>query len=947
MLNREPASTPPGGRRALTLLLILAFVALFTLRGVATFWTDFLWFGSVALTGVWWTLIGSRVALVAVASVVAFAVLWLNLVVADRISPRIGVLGLQGDEELVERFQEWVEPRIRRVRLGLSALLALLIGLGAAAWWEQALLFVNAVPFSESDPVFGNNLGFYVFRLPFMRDLFGWFFQLLLVTLLLAGAAHYLNGGIRLGTDIQRVNPGVKAHLSVLLAALALLKAVGYRLDAYELLLSPRGAAFGASYTDITAHLPALNLLALIMLVAVVILLVNIRFRGWTLPAVAGGLWLATSIVVGGIIPAVVQRFVVEPDEFNKERPYIERNIAATRRGFGLHQVEVSPFAAEQELTVGQLRDNLATIENIRLWDPIVLQTTYEQLQEIRTYYRFVDVDVDRYAAGDLTQVMVAGRELNVGRLPSATWVNRRLVYTHGYGAVLSPANDVTSEGQPDFWVKDIPPQSSVGEIAVERPAIYFGESFAPGDFVIVRTRQQEVDFPLGAGENEVSYTTYDGAAGVGAGDLLRRAAFALRFGDVNTLISNQLTGESRVLMVRNIRERLAKVAPFLHADADPYLVTVDGGLQWVVDLYTTSDHYPYSAPADTSRLSVRSMLPPRFNYIRNSVKATVDAYDGTMTLYVVDPSDPVVLAYRRIFPELFTDGSAMPEELRAHLRYPEDLFRVQSDMYRRYHMVDPQVFYNNEDPWQIPPDPSTTPQGEVRGGQDVQNLMVPYYLLMRLPGEDDLSFIIMQPFNPLDRPNMVSFLAAKSGPEEYGEIIDFQLPRQRLIDGPGQVGARINQDPEISQQFTLLGQQGSALIQGNLLVVPIEEALVYVQPIYLQGTEVQLPEFKRVVVVFGQRIVMRPSLGEALADVFGEEILAIEPGLAEGPEEEEPVGPAPAGQAIDLLRRAEQAFEEAEQALREGDLATYAERVAEARRLVEQALEMSETAQP
>lgn len=726
MLNREPPPPASGGRRALTLLLILVFVLLFTLRGLATFWTDYLWFGSVGLTSVWWTLVASRVLLAAVAAGVAFLVLWVNLLVADRVSPRLGILALEADEELVERFQEWVEPRIRRVRLGLAALLAVLIGLGAAAWWEDALLFANAVPFDRADPVFGLNLGFYVFRLPLYRDLFGWFFQLLVVTLLLVAAAHYLNGGIRLQGGPERVTPGVKVHLSVLLAALAALKAVGYRLDAYDLLYSARGAAFGASYTDVNARLPALNLLALIMLVAAVILLVNIRFRGWTLPAVAGGLWLATSIVVGGIIPAAVQRFVVEPDEFNKERPFVERNIEFTRRAFGLHDIEVRPFAAAEQLTAEDLRNNLSTIENIRLWDPSVLETTYRQLQEIRTYYRFLDVDVDRYELGDLTQVMLAARELDDENLPSDTWINRRLVYTHGYGTVLSPANDVTPDGQPAFLIKDLPPQASLPDLEVSQPALYFGETFDLGDYVIVRTNQEEVDFPVGTGEADVEYTTYQGSAGVSVGSLVRRAAFALRFGDINTLISNQLTGESRVLMNRDVRRRIRTVAPFLHVDADPYLVLLDGRLMWVVDLYTVTDRYPYSEPANVSRLARASLLPNRFNYVRNSVKATVDAYNGTMTFYVVDPSDPLVEAYRRIFPELFTDQSVMPEGLPGHLRYPEDLFRVQSDMYRRYHMVNPLVFYNNEDPWEIPEDPSTTTQGEVRGGPQAENLMVP-----------------------------------------------------------------------------------------------------------------------------------------------------------------------------------------------------------------------------
>ncbi|MDP8959672.1 MAG: UPF0182 family protein [Actinomycetota bacterium] len=940
MLNRESAQRMGGGRRLLTILLVLAFLGLLTLRGVATFWTDYLWFSSVNLTSVWWTLVGSRLLLALAAALVAFVFLWVNLVVADRLSPRLGIFGIHADEELVERFQEWVEPRIRRVRLGLSALLALVIGLGAAAWWEEVLLFFNAQSFGGVDPLFGNDLGFYVFRLPLYRDLFGWFFQLLVITSLLVAGLHYLNGGIRLQPDIQRVTPAVKVHLSVLLAALAVLKAIGYRLDTYDLLYSRRGAVFGATYTDVHAYLPALNLLTLISLFAAVLLLVNIRFRGWTLPAVAGGLWLGTAVVVGGIIPAAVQRFLVEPAELERERPFIDRNIQLTRQAYDLASVQVRPFAASGELTSEDLAANQATIDNVRLWDPTVLQTTYEQLQEIRTYYRFLDVDVDRYALNDLTQVMFSIRELNEDDLPSNSWVNRRLVYTHGYGAVVSPANNVTVEGQPAFFVKDLPPQTERPPLQIDQAGVYFGETFSRGDFVIVGTNAQEVDFPqsIGEGDGEVEYTTYAGSAGVPVGNLVKRAAFALRFGDVNTLISDQLTGESKVLMARNIRERVERVAPFLHSDADPYPVVLGGRLMWVIDLYTTSDRYPYSEPADVRRLSVRTGLPLRFNYLRNSVKATVDAYNGNATLYVVDPEDPVVQAYRQIFPQLFTDGAAMPQELREHLRYPEDLFRVQSDMYRTYHMTDPQVFYSNEDAWQIPADPSDTANDELIGASATADLMVPYYLLMRLPEDEDLSFLIMQPFTPRQKRNMISFLVAKSGPEDYGEMITFQLPRQEFVDGPDQVGARINQDPAIAREFTLLGQEGSQLIQGNMLVVPIEESLLYVQPVYLQGAQVQLPEFKFAVVVFEDRITMRETLDEALAELFGGERVVE----GDGPQQAQ----APLeGEALELLRQAGEAFAEADQALQQQppDLRLYAEKVAEARELVEQALAMSE----
>ncbi|MFQ5517065.1 MAG: UPF0182 family protein, partial [Acidimicrobiia bacterium] len=527
-------------------------------------------------------------------------------------------------------------------------------------------------------------------------------------------------------------------------------------------------------------------------------------------------------------------------------------------------------------------------------------------------------------------------------------WVNTHLVYTHGFGAVLSPANTVTPEGQPDFFVQDIPPVLKAGidapSLEITQPRIYFGEGFREGSFVIVDTKEKEVDFPTEAGADAVETNSYDGAGGVPVGSLFRRLAFALRFGDFNTLISGQLTGDSRILMVRNVRDRVETAVPFLHPDADPYQVILDGRLVWVVDLYTTTDRYPYSQPATTARLSaIKSDLPSDFNYVRNSVKATVDAYNGTMTFYVVDDSDPLVQVYREIFPDVFTDGDEMPAALRDHLRYPEDLFRVQSDMYTLYHVTDNRVFFNNSDPWGIARDPSTTPLEQIRDagfyvsseGQAIVP-MVPYYLLMRLPDEPNLSFLIMQPFTPENRPNMVGFLVAKSGPDNYGQMIDFELPRDRLVDGPGQVGARLNQDPDISREFTLLGQEGSEIIQGNMLVVPIEQSVIYIQPVYLQGEQAALPEFQKVVVVFQDRIVMRDSLDQALADVFGTQ---APPPVT--PPTTPPGGGEVPGDVADLIDQANRALADADAALLQGDLAGYQAKVNEAAALIAQAEEL------
>jgi len=946
VINREPIPlrTRSRGRRWLIIIGVLLLVLLLMLRSIATFWTDFLWFDSVDQTGVWTTVLFARVGLVAVATLVAFLLFYGNLWLADRLSPRRPAIAGSPDEELLERYQSWIAPRVWWMRLVAAGFFGLMIGLGAAVWWREFLQYRNGVPFGVTDPIFHNDIGLYVFSLPFYRVLFGWAFQLLLVVTLVTAAVHYLNGGIQVQLQ-RKVNPGVKVHLSVLLALLALLKAVGYVLDRWELLYSARGQVFGASYTDVKAQLPALNLLILISVVAAVILLVNLRFRGWTLPLVAVGLWLLTSIVVGGLYPLLVQRFRVVPDEINKEAEYVGYNIEYTRAAYGLTDVDVQEFAASPDLESADLVANKSTIDNIRLWDPSVLNTTYRQLQEIRTFYGIEDVDVDRYVVdGELTQVMVSARELDENSIPGGGWVNERLVYTHGFGAVVSPANAVTVEGQPDFLVKDIPPVSLAPILDITQPRIYFGDS-AQSDYLIVKSAEKEVDYPIGEGEENVAYTTYDGSGGVTLGGLARRAAWALRFADVDMLISGNLSGDSIVLMERNIRDRVLKIAPFLETDSDPYLVVADGRLEWVLDMYTVSNNYPYSQEATTSRLNAGPGLPDSFNYIRNSVKAVVDAYDGTMTLYVVDPSDPLIQVQQKIFPDVFTDGSEMSETLREHLRYPEDLFRVQSDMYQAYHITDPRQFFSLTDPWQIARDPSTLPTDLRADFIDADGNpfrpMLPYYLLMRLPDEQDLSFLIMQPFTPARRPNMVSFLIAKSGPDDYGHIIDYRFPAASAQDGPGQVGDLINQNTDISAQFTLLGQGGSQVIQGSMLVIPIQESLLYVQPIYIRANSgsadtTGIPEFKRVVVSFDGRIEMRETLDEALAAVFDGYTAPGEPSGGGGTPGNG--GVEVPSQVADLVAQAQQALADADTALRSGDLGTYADKVAEAQNLIDEA---------
>ena len=921
-------------RRGLSFLVFVAIIGFSIARAIATFFTNYLWFDSVNLNSVWIKILLTKSILVAATSLLAFAFIFINLRLAVRATPVMDIFASFESQDPLSRFREFFNERFLKYRLWGAIGLSIFLGAGASQLWEQVLLFINQKSFGVTDPIFQNDVSSYVFGLPLYRLFVSWGFQLVIFTSFIIVLFFIATGALQLRQGrLPEVSSGAKAHLSVLLAFVALLKAFAYRLDSMELLYSPRGKVFGASYTDVVAHLPALNLLILISLFGAVLLLVNIKRRGWLLPATAISLWLAVSIIVGGVVPAAIQRFRVVPDELNKELPYVENHINYTRLAYGLDSIEEKSFEASPNLTDNDIADNAQTVDNIRLWDPTVLAETYSQLQEIRAYYALDEVDVDRYKInGELTQVMVSARELDQTNLPAVGWVNERLQYTHGYGVVFSPANDVASQGQPDFYVKGVPATTTVSELEVEQPRIYFGESAESVEYVVVNSLQDEVDYPLSTEGQSVAYTNYSGDGGVGIGSFFRRLGFALRYSELNLLISNQLSDDSKLIMERNVVSRVKKAAPFLYTDNDPYLALIDGKLFWIIDMYTVSDKYPYAQPADTRRINENSGLPMNFNYLRNSVKAVVNAYDGTINFYIVDENDPLISSYNDIFPNLFTSKSLMSSELLDHIRYPEDLFTIQSDMYRDYHMTDPRVFYADEDPWVIPSDSSTTPRVATLRGEFTEigfKPMLPYYLLMSLPGESDLSYLIFQPFNPENRPNMQSFLVADADPENYGQLIDFRLPKGEFVDGPSQVATRINQDPDISQIFTLLDQQGSSVIKGNLFVVPINQSILYYQPIYLQGEQNPLPEFKFVVVVFQDRIIMEESLSEALASVFGGDFATEDIEDTEGES------------ALELLEKATKAFEKAQQELQNGNLGLYQNLVEQAQQYVDLALEL------
>ncbi len=943
-------------RRTLTIVaLIVAAVYLF-FTGLSTVWTDFLWFRSVDFTQVWQVRIVTSIALGAVGGILVFAVVWLNLWIVDRLSPRYELLQLGEDEELVERFREWVEPRLRLVRLGISAAFAVLIGVGVAAWRDDVLLFLNPTEFGITDPQFDTDLSFFVFRLPLWSDILSWLFNITALTLVLVITIHYLNGGIRVrqGQGLA-VRQGAKTHISILVAVLAVIRAVTYRIDAYELVYARQVNFSGAGFTEVNARLPALQLLALVSLLAGALFIWNIWRRDWTLAFVSIGAWVFVSLAAGLIYPAVIQRLQVDTRPLDAQRPYIDRHLVATRAAYGLDKVEVRPFEASTNLEAADVAANRDTIDNLRLWDPGVLRRTYQQLQEIRTYYRVDRVDTDRYVIdGKPTQVMISVRELEEGaQAIPADWQNQRLIYTHGFGAVVSPANAVEGDGQPDFVLRDVPPVSADEsvELTIDGSRVYFGESYIPGKPVIVKsgTRPQEVDFPL---ESVISTNEYDGLAGVPIDSIVRRLAFALRYRDLNILISSQLRDDSRILMTRNIVERVNDIAPFLATDSDPYPVIIDDRIVWVLDMYTYTDRYPYSQPvsrAETLRLAQSSGLPRSgFNYVRNSVKATVDALDGTVTFYGIDDEDPILASWRKIHPDLFQDMSTMPVGLVEHLRYPQDLFKVQSDMYLLYHIENVEEFFSRSDAWSIPTDPSTPLRtsinvlwGDEPTGPSSWNFLdryLPNYLLLRLPGEEDLSYTLMQPFTPLNKPNMSSFLVADSTPGRYGRLVNYRLPSGSLVEGTGQVGQRINQDPDISQQITLWSQEGSDVLFGDMLVTPIEDSILYVMPVYLAAEgDGGLPEFRRVVAVFDDQIEWADTLDAALQLVFRGEV---------GGDQTDGDLPPPItgdGTVDDLLREASQAFDRANAALRSGDLSEYQRLIEEAQRLVDEALSLLE----
>ncbi len=853
-----PGAPPTGFLKWVAIAIVV--VALMSVFGFARgVFTDLLWFESLGFREIFVTITVTRVALFAAGTVITAILLSVTAWLAYRYSA--GQITLPIPDEVASGLG-------RAVVLGIIivvAVLSLIFGSVLAARWELFLRFANSVPFGISDPVYSQDLGFYIFDLPVYTFLQGWILGIAIVALLVTVGVNFVNFSLR-GTSYE-LTGGRIVHISIIGAIIMLTLAAGHWLDRWALILSEDGAVFGAAYTDLNARRPALLILTIVAAAAAILMLVNIYLRQMRAVVGAIALWVVLGLVLSSAWPALMQQLSVTPNEFDREEAFIERNIEFTRRAFGLDSIEEDFYPAETAIVPELIQDNLTTINNIRLWDYRPLSQVYRQIQLIRPYYDFKDADVDRYTInGEYRQVLLSAREVAPEKLEdtSQTWVNRKLIYTHGIGVAISPATEFTPEGRPEFFAKDIPADGAIPigiddadtppDLIIDNPRIYYGENTL--EYVLANSKQEELDYQTAQGD--LIRTHYSGSGGVLMSSFFRRLAYAWQFGDLNILISGEITPDTRLQYRRAIQERIQTVAPFLTLDQDPYIVAQGGRLVWVQDAYTTTNNYPYSDPFGEPETETSQI-----NYMRNSVKATVDSYTGDIDFYIWDMTDPIALTYQRIFPDLFKSASEMPEDLREHTRYPQDLFSVQAEKYAKYHMRDPQNFYNNEDLWDRP--------NEKFGQEDALQEVEPYYVIMKLPGEEREEFVQLLPYTPNQRQNLIGWLAARSDGENYGKLVAFNFPKDRQIDGPEQVEARIDNDQDISAWFTLRCSEGSTCIRGNLLVIPIGESLLYAEPVYIRAEGVQFPELKRVILATADSVVMEDSLGLALSALTGE----------------------------------------------------------------------------
>lgn len=929
-----PSENQPVFRRGFPLrkrTVVIGLVLLFVLVGLpalARFLASYWWYAAERLTPVFWTQVLPQWVLLGVFTIIACAVLAPSLLLARR-------RGRQFAENSGNELAPLFGFRTSLIVVWVAAiLLSLRLSLPVMDQWPMVLQFLYGKPFGTTETIFGRDVGFYVFTLPFLSFLRGWLVNLLFVTIVASAAVYALAlfAALKQG-GVAAIPHPVKSHLLGLGALLTVLWAISFWLRRYDLLYSPRGVGFGASYTDMHVVVWAYWALALLALSVGVGLLAAIRAnRSWKFVGIMLLSFVAASAVLQSIVPSLVEKYVVEPNEFQKEKPYIEYNIAATLAAYGLDKAQISPIEPTPAISQADVQSDAETLDNVRLWDYRALIRSYKQLQEIRSYYNFSGVDTDRYVINSRQrQVMLAVRELDPSGMQNPTWVNSHLEFTHGFGLVMNPAGQVAANGQPPLWIRDLPPVTSV-PINVQRPEIYFGEETS--DYAFVKTKVKEFDYPMGEA-NARSF--YQGTGGVPINSLWRQLVFALAFNDSKILFSDVFDDDSRVMYQRNIIDRLNQAAPFLLYDSDPYPAIVDGRIIWIVDAYTVTDRYPYSEPTQLHmkdpRSSYRSLT---LNYIRNSVKATVDAYDGTMNFYVVDEQDPLIATWSRIFPSLFKPASQMSDDLKPHLRYPKDLFSVQANVYATYHMQDPNTFYNKEDVWRTLTgtggENSSVESDYERDWRTIPELtsgsgsLDSYYVTLKLEGEKNSEFMLMTPYTPVGRDNMIAWLAGRCDGDRYGDLLVYRFSKRTLIYGPNQVAALINQTPEISAQLSLWSQRGSDVIRGHLLVIPVGKSLLYVQPLYLKAETSEMPELKRIILSSGGRVAWDETFAGALEKLLAQTAGGALPPQPKTPEPQEKAsgGQTAGGNAAELARQAQEAWLDGQAAMKAGDWASY-----------------------
>ena len=930
------AVTDPAPRKRRVLLPTLLILGLLVLSFVlfSNFWSDKLWYESVDKSSVFGTLLLTRLFLGAVFGAVMAVGVWLCMWVAYRVRP--AYRGTSPEQISLERYRQSFDPARRPVFLIVPILLGLLGGLSASAEWRTYLLWRNATPFNSTDPQFNRDIGFFTFDMPFQRFVIGYLMTVVILGLIGALIVHYIYGGIKLQTPGERTTPAARAQISLLLGIFLLLKAWSYWLDRFELSVKQGSLITGLTYTDVNAVLPAKDILTLIAIMCALLFFVNVFVRNWTLPLLGFGLLLLSSLVIGGIWPTVVQQFQVRPSEANKEQPYIQRNIDSTRAAYKIADAKVEDYSASEVPNKAAIAKDAGTLANIRLLDPAIVSPTYRQLQQIRGFYSFPDtLDIDRYTLdGRQRGSVVAVRELNLAGIPDGqrNWINDHAVYTHGYGFVSAYDNTATSDGQPKFYESNVPP---TGALNITQPRVYFGEQ-SPAYSIVgapSTTAPVELDYPDDSSANGQMNNTYDGTGGVSIGSLFNKLVFATKFQEQNILLSNLVNEDSRILYDREPRERVKNVAPWLTLDGDPYPAVVGGRIVWIIDGYTTSDQYPYSelttlgdATADsvnTRASSLAVQARDQVNYIRNSVKTVVDAYNGTVTLYEWDSTDPILKTWEAAFPGTVTPRDQIPADLMAHLRYPEDIFKVQRQILSQYHVTDPQSFYGGQDFWIVPDDPTR------RG---VNQAQPPYYLTLQMPGQTRPAFSLTTTFAPSKRQTLAAFMAVNSEPGDgYGTMQVLQLPRQTTIPGPSQVQNNFESDPSVSAQLSLLRRGGSDVALGNLLSLPVAGGMLYVEPVYVLATGAEgYPLLRKVLVSFGQTVAFEDTLEAGLAKVFG----ASTSTTPITPTPTDPTSPSPSpspsatgsieAQLAAALTAAQAAYTAGQEALKVGDFAAY-----------------------